>query len=132
MKSVFRTNQTIQIAFLVLISFFFMNPVAHAFLFVKFARYKVKDINPLGIEDVLILEDENKEEKWYLIKQNAIADCNIKKGDTIRARLSTDSKKFQEFLESEEIGFLERKFTERLGNRLLYRVRGCYNLEKDS
>ncbi|WP_414527763.1 hypothetical protein [Nodularia chucula] len=132
MKSVFRNTQKIQIAFLVLISFFFMNPVAHAFIFVKFARYKVKDINPLRIQNVLILEDENKEEKWYLIKKDAVADCNIKKGDTIRAKLSTDSKKFQEFLKSEEVGFLERKLGERLGNRLLYRVHGCYNLEKDS
>jgi hypothetical protein len=116
MKNLFRNTQKIQIAF----------------LFVRFTRYKVKDINPLGIENVVILEDENREEKWYLVKPNAIADCNIKKGDTLRARLSTDSKKFQEALKSEQIGFLQRQFAERLGNRLLYRVRGCYNLEKDS
>lgn len=95
----------------------------------NYQKYKVKDVNPFGVSDIVILEDTEGQEKWYLAEEKAIDKCKLQPGKTIKAKLAEDSKAFQSLVEKSDISYIQRKFIERADGRVVFAIRGCYKME---
>ncbi len=130
MKKISTNGKGFLVSLITLSMFLLNDSVASAFLFVNWSKFEVKDVHPWGFTNIVVLEDEDKQEKWYFIpKHNALESCDINEGDTIKARVSEDSKQYNEYLESIRNKPLTKQLTKFVANRSIIRLQGCYNYE---